>query len=188
MVEYCEPLSSQSLFTLNTGLHCVIIFVFWTAFYTFYVYNLSNNAFENEISGVIDSSLGGAIDMLTPIQKANAGLVLSKIPLNNLIRSTSEPDKSKTLNNKWIKIMAFVLSIISILMWIGSIFILSKSCNKCIPLTHIIFENVVVFICVGVIEYIFFTHVASHFVPAPPSLLVSSFLERFKASLVSKTM
>jgi hypothetical protein len=46
-------------------------------------------------------------------------------------------------------------------------------------------ENVIIFACVGVIEYLFFTKVALKFVPAPPSLLVTSLINKFKETIQS---
>ena len=47
-------------------------------------------------------------------------------------------------------------------------------------------ENIVTFIFVGVIEFWFFTNVASKFIPAPPSILFTSLLNSLKKYLDSR--
>ena len=43
------------------------------------------------------------------------------------------------------------------------------------------------FVCIGIVEYVFFTRVALKFVPAPPSLLVNSLIKKFKETMQSQT-
>lgn len=45
---------------------------------------------------------------------------------------------------------------------------------------HILLDNVVTFIFVGVIEVLFFLNIALKFIPAPPSLIFTSFIESMK--------
>jgi len=48
----------------------------------------------------------------------------------------------------------------------------------------IILENVLTFICIGVIEYLFFTHVAIQFIPVEPSYIAKSFINNMKKKLL----
>ena len=58
--------------------------------------------------------------------------------------------------------------------------------NKTITINDfkvIILENILTFIGVGYIEYLFFTNVALKYVPVPPSLIYKSFITSFKNNL-----
>jgi hypothetical protein len=51
-------------------------------------------------------------------------------------------------------------------------------------LAKIILENVLTFICIGIIEYLFFTHVAIQFIPVEPSYIAKSFINNMKKKLL----
>jgi hypothetical protein len=48
----------------------------------------------------------------------------------------------------------------------------------------IFFENILTFVCVGVVEYLFFTKIALKFIPAPPSTMYRSFVNSLKKHLI----
>ena len=54
-----------------------------------------------------------------------------------------------------------------------------------ISLKDLVVENIVTFLFIGIVEYLFFVNVAFKYIPAPPSLLTASFVNKFKSELVS---
>ena len=74
-----------------------------------------------------------------------------------------------------------VLFMIGVLFTI--IFTLYIGCDRGINISHILIENIVIFVCVGIVEYIFFTKVALHYIPTTPSLLIKTVIETLKKQL-----
>lgn len=58
------------------------------------------------------------------------------------------------------------------------------SCSYCREFFSLLVENLVTFTMVGVIEYLFFTHVALGYVPTPPSLIAKATLAAVKRAVM----
>ena len=158
--------------------------IFLTVFFILFVSELTKKAFENEIGHLIDSNLGKYIDKLEESEKEKMGLYLRLLPIDNMINKLKEPSEYVREHNKWIRMIAIGVAIVGIMGLIGSMYLLYNSCGQCVPLMDIIKENIIVFVFVGIAEYLFFVNIAFKFVPAPPSLLVNSLINKFKKSLV----
>ena len=79
-----------------------------------------------------------------------------------------------------IKLVNIVLAIF--LMFSIIIGVLSKTLTMS-EVIHVFFENIVTFLFVGIVEFWFFTNVASKFVPLGPSVLYTSFFKYISSSL-----
>jgi hypothetical protein len=49
-------------------------------------------------------------------------------------------------------------------------------CKHSVPFGRLILKNIIIFIFVGAIEYIFFTNIAMKYIPSPPTLLVKTLI------------
>jgi hypothetical protein len=141
--------------------------------------------FEKEISHLIEQNIDKLVHGLDNETKQNLILFTRVMPLDKLIKKYEEPSEYVLEHNKWVQLSAIALSIIGICILALVMYIVYNSCGQCAPLKHIFMENVIVFACVGVVEYLFFTKVALKFVPAPPSLLVNSLINKFKETMQS---
>ena len=104
-----------------------------------------------------------------------------------MINKYNQPSDYVKEHNKWITISAIAVSVVGVLGLKMILYILYNSCGKCVPLTHIITENIITFIFIVLVEYLFFVNVAFKFVPAPPSLLTNSLINKFKTSLINNS-
>lgn len=77
------------------------------------------------------------------------------------------------------KIMTANIIIVIFVIIISILFIYNKmvSFNE---FKHIMIDNIVTFIFVGIVEVIFFINIALKFIPAPPSLIYTSFIDSMK--------
>jgi len=100
--------------------------------------------------------------------------------LNKYIKAYSTPNYLINIHDD--DTMGFALSISGALFIISILLIgfVKYSCKDCVNVSKLVTENVITFIFVGIVEFWFFTHYAFKFVPAPPSLLVSSSLDNVK--------
>ena len=93
--------------------------------------------------------------------------------------ATTESENSMPILGALIVLLSLTGGLIAI--WA----VLKYSCNKCIPLGRIIFENIVLFGCIGIIEILFFNFIASKYVPTLPSYFVNETLESMKRKFTS---
>lgn len=181
----CKPVSARFSFSINVFVRVIILFTFLTAFFILFVSKLTKEMFEKEISHLIEQNTDKLVHSLDNETKQNLILFTRVMPLDKLIKKYEEPSEYVLEHNKWVQLSAIALSIIGICILALVMYIVYNSCGQCAPLKHILMENVIVFACVGVVEYLFFTKVALKFVPAPPSLLVNSLINKFKETMQS---
>jgi hypothetical protein len=147
------------------------------------VTKLTKEAFEKEISHLIEGNIDKMVYNLDPETKNKLVLFTKMVPLDRLIKKYEEPSDYVEEHNNWVKLSAMAIALIGVVVLALLIYLLYNTCGQCIPLNHLLMENAIVFIFVGIVEYLFFTRVAMKFIPAPPSLLVTSLVNKFKGSL-----
>ena len=147
--------------------------------------NPFSNKKTNDPSGLFQFEYELVADPLTYLTAGG-----SKVPglSAKLIKKFEEPSEYVLEHNKWVKLSAIAVAIVGVVVLGLVLYILYNTCGQCVPLKHILMENVIVFACVGVVEYLFFTRIALKFVPAPPSLLISSLINKFKSSIIENTL
>jgi len=123
-------------------------------------------------------------DEITKITNILNSLTVPNI-LDNYIKEYSKPNYVINLHND--NILEYGLRIICILSFIAVflIAVVKFSCGMCTNVTKLFIENILTFVFVGGIEYWFFMTYASKFVPAPPSLLMTTAINSIKANLSS---
>ena len=163
--------------TCNYFVHSFILFTFLTLLFIFYISKVAENAFSSEIKHLITtafSTLNINLDHL-PFD------IPKNINLNFLSETYSKPDQTSSNFNK---LLMKSLVVVNLLLWIGLIIIMSilKFYNyKTLEITTIIFENLLIFLFIGIIEYLFFTKIAVKYIPVKPSFMKSKFVELLKA-------
>ena len=192
MVSKCEKkISDYFSVGINGIFHVLILFTFLTILFFTIVLSLEKAAFENEITKEINSSVKNMVSKIQPTDKEQISNIVNKSvnedgqsSLDIAIDKYSKPSEFIVEHNKWVKITA-VSVILGVFVFLLSILIvLSYSCGKCIGLSNIIKENIITFIFVGIVEYLFFTHIAFKYVPAPPSTMVTTIIDTFKKTFV----
>jgi hypothetical protein len=82
-----------------------------------------------------------------------------------------------------IKIINFLL-ILFLIIFVGTLYFADKLTMT--EFGHILLENIITFIFVGIVEIIFFLNIALKFIPVPPSLIFKSLIESLKKNLQKK--
>jgi hypothetical protein len=204
-------LSHSNIFILNVFLHVTILFTFLNILFKIIIAPLAVDAFKNEISTnirtIIDKSIPTPIILpnpkdnninlndtpLSPYVKSNNSAKNIQQLLNilqnnkiydNYITEYSNPNPLLVSHNDDIIANGYYLSIILIIISIILITVIKRSCSECINVTKLVIENLLTFICVGIVEFWFFTTYAKNFVPTSPSLIVSSAIDNIKSYLI----
>ena len=171
----------STYFSLDIMIHTTILFTFLAAFFFFYISKIEQKAFEDEIGNLIDDNLDPAIlnnkSLLTPI------IMPVKPLLKQFQNSYNKPDKYVIETNKLIKFSAGFVILLLLCTILTIILTVKLDCDKNINITHIIVENIIVFICVGIVEFWFFTNIAIKYIPTSPSLMVNTLINSLKADL-----
>jgi len=135
-----------------------------------------------ELNNLTDDQLNQIVDLIIMIQ---TDVIENPTFINKYIKEYNSPNYLINVHNDDIISIAKSLSLIFFIISILLIIFVKYSCNDCINVTKLVSENVITFIFVGIVELWFFQNYAFKFVPAAPSLLISSSFDTVK-QIVSK--
>ena len=177
-------------------LHVLILFVFLTILYFFLIAPLEKKAFEDEISDQIEGALTDQFIGMKKNMDSNIVDVITNTVnysyenngnevyvIDEMIDNFDTPDKLVSEHNKWVKITAVALISFITISFVFYLLTLKNTCGKETGIRSILKENLFTFIFVGLVEYLFFTKIAFKFVPAPPSVLLTTTIETFNEIL-----
>ena len=176
----CNSPSDKINFSVNVGIHVFILFCFLSTFFMMYVSYLVQHAFENELDHLIEGGIKDGYKKLSQSDKDNLKILLKGIPLDRLIKVYNKPSKSVEINNNWLFTFIIYINIFMLLVITASTSILYTSCNQCVPLKEILIENGIIFSIIGGVEFMFFKHVATQYIPVKPSTMIVSAIDSLK--------
>lgn len=183
----------QANHTLNIGLHVIILFTFLTIFFFFVISKLEQKSAEDSVNKIIDKQADNLLSNLDKWDKKISGfptITWGKIKntFQNIVDKNQGVDPKVESNHKKLHIMSACMIGGLILLWIGAYFYFSRQVGHDINLKRIAIENLVIFAFVGIIEYGFFTNIASKYVPVTPDFAAESVLDRVKYRTVKTIM
>ena len=172
--------SNEIKSTANILVHVIILFSFLSIFFFMYISRVESEAFKNELGDMIRDRLN---DILTENPDITLGLVELKPYIERFIVKYSTESKESMQRNIMLKFLAVftVLIILGIILTI--VITVSIECKEKIHIGEIIVENIIIFTFIGMVEYMFFTRVASKYIPVMPSLMINTILDTIKAEI-----
>ena len=179
MEKSCITTGSYMSTGINVAIHVLILFTILSMFFMFYVAPMERMALNGEIKNNIDKliTFDSAIipDEYKPFLKSDI--------LQKLKNSYTKPHKLVETHNEWL-FKTIILTNVSLFIVVTlSTLLLLYQCNQCLPIGHILLENGLTFLFVGLVEYLFFTRVALHYIPSKPSAMANSFFESLEKNL-----
>lgn len=186
----CFTSNSKTTLFVSIILHVLILFFFLSVFFRMYISKLETQKFQYEINDIISNNLNNSLIQYDQNNNEQLKQFINK-PDNQMVLSVlntmySNQDAVTQNNNDWVFKFNIVLGVLILTSFIITIGIIYLSCDKCVSLMNIILENIITFIFVGIIEFLFFTQIAFKFIPIPPSLLIKSFYQYTQDSLLNK--
>jgi len=169
----CEKIKAGEEFVLDAFFHIFTLSLILGLFFFFVVAKLERENLQNEMENGIKKGLdsinnypnGSAAD----IKLANDLDVMAK-----LYKDDNEADK--VYNQGLIYQCIIILSLLAF--GLISVFLTMRwSSHKCPNLGRIVLQNLLLFGAIGVIEFLFFQHIASKFVPVMPSYMAEVITE-----------
>jgi hypothetical protein len=164
----------------DLGIHALILFTFLTSFFLMYVSKLSVYELREQLSNIIEKDLGNVIRENKHKYQDLLSTPLNVIPYTKLKSYYNKEDSFQSLNNKWLKESLLITNFSLFIIVVGSIFLISNICNIELDVKELLILNTLTFMGIGVVEYLFFTHVALDYVPTPPSLLIDTIINNTK--------
>lgn len=162
-VKDCIKLKSYEELILHLFMHVFILCLVLTLFFFLIVSKLERENLERELKKNIKSSIESSSIKKNKYQSQ----LLFKIA--NLYDLKDEADliyNNSLLNYSVIVCLLFIICFIIILIT------MKYYGNRCTNFLSILFENILLFICVGIIEFIFFINIAIKYIPVKPSFIV----------------
>lgn len=176
----CAAKSHILDFSTNVYLHVVILFTILGILYMKLISKVSSDEVNNQISDLATDNIDKFYDKLSPENKSNAKTILNNLPLERLSKLYYQEDPVRAYNNENVFRsirMTIVLFIIILLI----IIVVAKLLCHNIPMKHLIIENIVIFIFVGIVEFSFFKYIILKYVPIQPSFISTYMLEKLKS-------
>jgi len=169
-------------FYLNVLLHVVLLFTFLILFYKMYISKLQKSVINNELVSVVNNNFNFNLSTLKN-EYPEYTLIIDEIEYNLIYykKLFSTPSENTTIinNNLFSKMTHFIVLLYIILILFILVLYLTNNLTM-IQLFSVIVENIITFIFVGIIEYLFFKNIAFKYIPVLPSKVYNLLIDNIK--------
>lgn len=178
-------MDNHSSLTINIIIHSLILFIFLSVFF----FNYISKKEQESLNSQIDVLCSKVPDILNNIKNRdkdnfiNWKLVRQKAQeeIQNDDLNINEYIQDNNTNLKYISI-SIIVSLFLLVLCIY--FYNNHILDKRIDMSYIIKENIVIFIFIGLIEFLFFKNVASKYIPIFPVEISNTILNRIKNNIM----
>lgn len=162
---------------INILLHVIILFTFLSGFFFMYVSKIESEALKNEIGNIVQKQVSSLLE-------ANPVLVeqlqyLQPV-IGQMLKQYSQPTRYSMERNVMIKFTAIYTMLMLVAILILILLLLKYECGKTSHFPSILIHNIIIFLFIGMVEYVFFTRVASQYVPVKPSTMMTVVVDTLK--------
>lgn len=176
----CIKSTKTDKWILDVYIHIMILVIVLSIAFWMLIAPTEKRTFEGEITNQVNNSMKGILDK-------NRSILKSMKPNVNIFETMSKyyskPDSTIKVYNTWLKRVNIVIILILIINFFILWLLMRFSCGRCVPVRQIFMENIFLFMCIGIIEVIFFLKVASKFVPITPSFMANTVIDGLKKNL-----
>jgi hypothetical protein len=178
---------SEASYAINISLHVFILFTFLTVFFFAFISKLSKKSINDALGGIIDKQVGNLLTNVDTWDKKIAPKTYPNIKwaeVNKLatkIEANAQGELPEIVaNNKKLKIIGWMMIGGLLLLLIG-MYVYFRFVKKYdVNIGHIFAGNAIIFAFIGIIEFLFFTKIASKYIPVTPDFVATTLLERIK--------
>jgi hypothetical protein len=176
----CVKAKKSDEWILDLYIHIMILVVVLSIAFWVLIAPTEKQSFETEITNQLNTSVKNIIAKNPDVIKA---MKPQKNILETMSKYYSKPDSTTKDYNTWLKRVNIIIIVVLIVNFFILWILLRFSCGRCVPVKKIFMENIFLFLCIGIIEVIFFLKVASKFVPVTPSFMTNTFIDGLKKEL-----
>jgi predicted PurR-regulated permease PerM len=180
----------QANYIINIGLHVYILFSFLTVFFFLYASKLAkksiNHALDDLINKETEKFLSKLDEMDAKISEIEIDWKEMEKIAYNIEQNSQGTMKSITKHNDNLRKFAIgvIIGFGILLLCLYVYFRMVKGYK--VHVGSILLENLVIFSFIGLIEYLFFTRIASKYIPVTPDFVTESLLERIKYQISNR--
>ena len=188
----CLKPKNTDLLVVDIFVHVIILLGILLTFFVLVISKIETQELTGQITNQINTNLPKLYDEINTnadgqfknlVRGLNKGD--DKSIFSIMTRYYDKPDAATKSENS-IPIIGALIVLLALSGGLVAIWaVLRYSCSKCIPLGRIIFENIVLFGCIGIIEILFFKFIAVKYVPTLPSYFVNETLKSMKNKFTS---
>lgn len=178
-------MSEQANYQINISLHVLILFTFLTVLFFYYISKLERESISDALDSSINDQIGGVLSKIdkSAISDQIDWENLDKLAKNIQVETKGEATDVVANHHRLLIIGISVITALAILF--SGIYTYYYMKGSKINIKKILIENAIVFSFVGVIEFLFFTQIASKYIPVTPDMLSDTILERVKYRLLA---
>jgi len=163
---------------INIYVHCLILVTVLSAIFIYYI----SKVIKKEVNHALHQNISSVIHKLdTSMIPHDVKEKLKKFFENvDLKKAFNKDSPTTTLNNDW---LFTTIPMVVGLLYLGLfvlLYMLRFAQVELPDMMEILKINIITFAFIGIVEYIFFTRVASKYIPVPPSLIARTFLQDVK--------
>ena len=159
----CERIKASEEFVLDAFFHIFTLSLILGLFFFFVVAKLERENLQNEMEDGIKKGL----DSITNYPN-NPVLSTELTTMTKLYEKENEADK---VYNQGLIYQCLTILVLLLFGLVCVFLTMRWSAHKCPNLGRIVLQNLLLFGAIGVIEFLFFQHIASKFVPVMPSYM-----------------
>ena len=159
-------------------LTAVLMFGALSIFFITYISHVESEGYQSEINQIIKEQLPKALANYSDARPLVASLPFEQIIAAVELENSTNPAR---INNMWIiRSMIFVAILLAIVYLVFVLVIKTSSYRASLGVPSHFLTICFIIILIGLVEYWFFTRVASKFVPTLPSLLADTTVDQLK--------
>lgn len=174
---------------INILLHIIILFIFLSLFFFKYISKITEESVQKALNNIIKKEVPIILDNINNLNsKLNKNKNLNILDWNNIYNLSNNLYKKSDKkipeileNNNKLKKYSIIISSVLIVLWFV-LLIYFKYNNINIHLTSILRDNLILFLFIGIIEFLFFKNIASHYIPVEPDFVAITILDRIKTN------
>lgn len=181
----------QANYSVNITLHVLILFTFLCIFFFAYISKLTEDSVSDALNGMVEEQTVNMLDVINDWdeQLSPGSPNINWEGVNNLAQDIQDSSQGKDPdlvdNNDKLKKLAIYMVLSLFILLVGMI-IIYKYLGYNLHLREIFIENIVIFAFVGLIEYLFFTQIASKYIPVTPDVAGTTILQRIDDNILEK--
>jgi ABC-type uncharacterized transport system permease subunit len=165
---------------INILTHCTFLLAIIASVYFLFTEKIMSNALNFNVTDLAKKTIYEYYYVDTkPEDKQVINTALKSANLETLLKLYNSPTEDRTINNSWIEKLIYTVIALLIVATVFTILTTKGLCDN-LSVLEILSENIVIFIFVGVVEYLFFTKIIINYIPAYPSTLSNVFFNELK--------
>lgn len=164
---------------INILTHCTFLLAIIGSVFFFFTEKIISNAINNQIKDLAVDNIDNYYSQSTPENKKAMRALLQQAQLDTMLKIYETQSEDRIINNEWTERIIYMIVGLLILVIIFAIITIKAQCGK-ISATEILSENIIIFMCVGVVEFMFFTQIIIKYIPTYPSTLSNIFVTELK--------